>query len=256
MLASIPTLTPSRSNGCSSAAVMRCATRAPPSRPPETSSTANSSPPNRAIVSLGRITAASRSASSTSSSSPKWCPSVSLTSLNWSRSSTRTTGSAPERAAADRACRARSMNRVRLGSPVSASCTACFSIARRCRRFTIPSRPSASSATARTAGVPSRRIWPFAGHRGEVAGGVGGVPVLQPLQRRLDLLGEGGHLASCRGLRRVVDPVPDRERERPAGQRLVLRLPPQEGGQRGLLVVRLRRRASAAAPGACRRARC
>ena len=82
---------------------------------------------------------------------------------------------------------------------------------------------------------------PLTGHCGEVTGGVGGVPVLQPLQRRLDLLGEGGHLRVVEAAG-VVDPVPDRERERPAGQRLVLRLPPQEGGQRGLLVVRLRRR--------------
>ena len=56
------------------------------------SSTANSSPPSRATVSLERRTALIRGPIWRSSSSPWWWPSVSLTSLNRSRSSSITTG--------------------------------------------------------------------------------------------------------------------------------------------------------------------
>ena len=49
-------------------------------------STANSSPPSRASRSLSRTSRPSRTAISCSSRSPWWWPSVSLTSLNRSRS--------------------------------------------------------------------------------------------------------------------------------------------------------------------------
>ena len=49
-------------------------------------STTNSSPPKRAMTSLSRTILRNRSATAISSMSPRECPSVSLTCLNWSRS--------------------------------------------------------------------------------------------------------------------------------------------------------------------------
>ena len=100
------------------------ATASRPRRPSTSgSSTPNSSPPRRATVSAVRSVVLSRSATSWRSTSPWWWPSVSLTSLKWSRSMIITASPPPRRSAARSACWMWSRNSTRLGRPVSASCS-------------------------------------------------------------------------------------------------------------------------------------
>ena len=99
--------------------------RAVRSRPPSpTISAANSSPPSRAAVSPGRTASWSLRAAWTSSSSPAWCPMVSLTALKPSRSMKSTAVSRSEERRPDSAWPTRSVNRARLGRSVSGSCSA------------------------------------------------------------------------------------------------------------------------------------
>ena len=116
-----PTLTASPPAGTrwASAARIRSATTTTSSGPSRrSSSTANSSPPKRATVSVGRTQSHRRSATAISSWSPTVWPSVSLTVLKSSMStnSTATVGSGLASASSTR-----SMNSVRLASPVSES---------------------------------------------------------------------------------------------------------------------------------------
>ncbi len=84
----------------------------------------DSSPPKRATVSAGRIAAASRWATATSTLSPNSCPRLSFTTLKRSRSRKRTaTEGASERAPSSAVAR-RSRKRARFGRPVSGSCRA------------------------------------------------------------------------------------------------------------------------------------
>ncbi len=109
-----------RSNGSRSTSRMRSAIW---SAPPSTSTT-NSSPPRRPIVSLSRRTSPIRPATRRSSSSPTGWPKVSLTPLKPSRSMNIAEASTPRRRAWTSICSARSMISARFGSPVSASCSA------------------------------------------------------------------------------------------------------------------------------------
>ena len=84
----------------------------------------NSSPPNRATVSIGRSSPLSRSPSVASTRSPAGWPSESLISLKLSKSRNSTASGTPERRERSRATPRRSRNRARLGSPVSWSCRA------------------------------------------------------------------------------------------------------------------------------------
>ena len=87
--------------------------------------TANSSPPSRATVPAVPTAAVSRAPTSTSSWSPCWWPRVSLTALNSSRSRiiTAAPGERPAATSSSAAASARCRS-ARLGSPVSASCSA------------------------------------------------------------------------------------------------------------------------------------
>src|SRR6201991_2624960 len=87
ILASVCTCRPSSTTVCSKAlisSIAACTARPVPTRG---RSRANSSPPSRARMSPSRSEALSRAATHRSSSSPAACPSESLTSLKWSRSS-------------------------------------------------------------------------------------------------------------------------------------------------------------------------
>ena len=88
-------------------------------------STANSSPPSRATSASSPAEVRRRTATSTSSTSPFWCPRVSLTSLNPSRSMimTATPGLSPTLSASS-ASTSRRCTCTRLGRPVRASCRA------------------------------------------------------------------------------------------------------------------------------------
>ena len=91
---------------------------------PEASSTANSSPPSRAAGPRRGSTRAAAAPTSCSSSSPLWCPRVSLTSLNRSRSMS-SDRAGRRSAAVEPAPRPRvSWKTARLGRPVSESCSA------------------------------------------------------------------------------------------------------------------------------------
>ena len=160
MLAPTVVTTPSPSRtGTSSWARMRSTTRATPSRSiGPFSRRTNSSPPRRAAVSAGRRQPRRRSATVRSSTSPASWPKVSLTGLKPSRSRYRTAGQMRVRPAVSTACRTRSRNRVRLGSPVSGSCSAwCRSCSLRsvtCRRFS-SSRPRSREVATWRAKVSS-----------------------------------------------------------------------------------------------------
>ena len=116
------------------------------------SRTANSSPPSRATVVtvsgspssavVARTVRSIRSATRRSSSSPTWCPRVSLTSLKWSMStmSTARCWSAPGES---RTRSTRRRNSSRLASPVSGSCSDCRS--RRTARWVV--RRTATTGT-------------------------------------------------------------------------------------------------------------
>src|SRR6185437_13536850 len=83
--------------------------------------TANSSPPRRAAVSVGRMQSSSRRPTSCSTLSPAACPRLSLTVLKSSMSRNRTATDWPLRCWAPRACSTRLRNSARLGRPVSVS---------------------------------------------------------------------------------------------------------------------------------------
>ena len=103
-----------RSTACSASSLRR-------------TSTTNSSPPRRATRSLLDACSSSRSATATSSSSPTACPSVSLTSLKWSRSM-RSSATVPVDRSSARSVAV--VSSVRLASPVRgsrrASCSRCM----------------------------------------------------------------------------------------------------------------------------------
>ena len=161
----MPTLTPTSTtasslsaNGSRTVAAMRAATPLAVARSaPSGSSTANSSPPRRATVSPGRTQRHRRRANSCSRRSPTWWPSVSLTSLKRSRSSSRRPVGRPSRSVARTASSSRSCSRTRLARPVSASWVAwwrsraCCSSASVVSRTTATSRLSPSSAMVRRA---------------------------------------------------------------------------------------------------------
>ena len=111
--------------------------------------TQNSSPPKRATVSPGRSTSIRRVASMHRSSSPALWPSESLTSLKRSRSMNSTATDVRRRAAWLSVSERRSMNSVRLGRPVSGSCSPWRRISSSERRRSI--------ASASTFAVASRK---------------------------------------------------------------------------------------------------
>ena len=122
------------------------------------SSTANSSPPRRATVSVLRTWACSRRATSTSMRSPVAWPAVSLTALKWSRSMKRAQQGRPS-AAARRSLRRRSNSR-RFTSSVSASCVDTQDSASRWLRArltssTVHTLPAPTSC--QSTGAPNRR---------------------------------------------------------------------------------------------------
>ena len=139
--------------------------------PTPCSSTANSSPPSRTTVPLWRTASSRRCPTWRSSWSPTWWPSVSLTSLNRSRSSSSSATGVPAAKASSRAV----SSARRFGSPVSSSVRARPRSARRCgaaRRVTRsdshhstphsaaarrPSRPMMREAAAVGAGRRARR---------------------------------------------------------------------------------------------------
>ena len=98
---------------CATRSATRIASRAPSSC---SHTIRNSSPPSRATVSDGRTASCSRGASATSSSSPAEWPSESLTSLNWSRSSSSTATARPSRRRRASAPSSRSRASARFGS--------------------------------------------------------------------------------------------------------------------------------------------
>ena len=101
MLARGNTCLPSISNSASRARSNRAAASAASARSVTPSSrTANSSPPKRATVSVGRIVALRRDATSRRTRSPAGWPRLSLTVLNSSRSMNMTATAAPDRSSA------------------------------------------------------------------------------------------------------------------------------------------------------------
>ena len=86
---------PSMRTGLPSAARIRSAARRPGLLDVFSSRTANSSPPRRAAMSGSRNNDVSCAATSTSNRSPAWCPSVSFTDLNRSRSRNNTVTGVP-----------------------------------------------------------------------------------------------------------------------------------------------------------------
>ena len=116
---------PAAANGSSSVRASRSAIATAPSSPPTRShTTTNSSPPKRATKSCGRMAPTSRSASWSSTSSPAWWPRLSLTTLNWSRSTKRSAASRTPSPAAASIPDTRFSSCWRFGNPVSESCRA------------------------------------------------------------------------------------------------------------------------------------
>ena len=118
--------------------------RPPPVPARSSSRTANSSPPRRAAVSALRSESSMRRATATSSSSPAAWPSESLTVLKRSRSRKITPQDVPRRRPRVSACCRRSVNSARLGSPVSASCSAWWSMVST-RRASVSARLACSA---------------------------------------------------------------------------------------------------------------
>ena len=198
MLASIPTLTPSRSNGCSSAAVMR-------SRDTGAAVAAARDQQHRELVAAeprDRVAGAHHGGEPVGQLDQQLVPEV-----------------VPERVVdllelvqvqhQDDRLRARARRRGQgLPGPVHEQGAVRQPGERVVHRLLLdraavpplhhPQQAEREQRDREDRGRAQPQDLPFAGHRGEVAGGVGGVPVLQRLQRRLDLLGEGGH-------RRVVE---------------------------------------------------
>src|SRR3954452_17797533 len=112
---------------------------------------ANSSPPSRAAVSLARSTEVSRPANATRTASPMGWPCSSLIALKPSRSMISTQVGVRSRCPRSRACRSRSWKRIRLGRPVSGSCSdRCTSAASSAFRSVM-----SSTIMTRCAGSPS-----------------------------------------------------------------------------------------------------
>ena len=120
-----PGVVSSSSNGSRITSSRRSATNSglPVGDSPSTSTT-NSSPPRRAIVSASLRVAESRVATACSSRSPVSWPRVSLTCLKPSRSMNKAALSVPVRRARASICSTRSRMSARLGNPVSESCNA------------------------------------------------------------------------------------------------------------------------------------
>ena len=124
---------------------------------------ANSSPPNRATVSVSRRHVPTRSATLRSKRSPIGWPSVSLTVLKRSRSRHSTAAIAPCPTCAT-ICPSRSTKAARFASPVSGSCRARNTTrASACRRAVMSSnvatKPPPGSATRRTSSIaPAVRL--------------------------------------------------------------------------------------------------
>ncbi len=161
MLASTSSVRPSIENGSRRpASSWRATTLASPGRRSFGSSTPNSSPPRRATVSCSPSDCSSRCATSSSRRSPAWWPSVSLISLKWSRSISITAEATSARRPAVIACSMRSRNSVRLGRPVSASCSdwCSLAIAARPPRWTARNGSSSSSSAGRLNSAASTTI--------------------------------------------------------------------------------------------------
>ena len=147
--ASTSSVRPSIENGSRRPArSWRATTLASPGRRSCGSSTPNSSPPRRATVSLSPSDCSRRRATSSSRRSPAWWPSVSLISLKWSRSISITAEATSARRPEAIACSILSRKSVRLGSPVSASCSdwCSLAIAARPPRWTARNGSSSSSS--------------------------------------------------------------------------------------------------------------
>ena len=156
MLAPMNTSRPSTRYGLASSVSIRPATCAAYASSVSSSSTANSSPPRRAVVSAGRSAAGSRRATWTSRSSPAWWPRLSLMVLKSSRSTKSTATSPAGLLQRSSACWSRSANRARLARPVSSSQNArrCSSSAS-CRRSVTSSPVRTTPATSGSAS----RFW-------------------------------------------------------------------------------------------------
>ena len=151
-LAPIRTSWPATPNGRRRVSTIRRPTDCASSGPPCVT-TANSSPPSRAVVSSGRTHPSRRCAAERSSSSPAGWPSVSFTFLKPSRS-TRITDSRRRAPAEVSAVAAGRSSSARLARPVSGSWWAwCVSSSSSARR-SVTSRPFQTSP--RTSGSPSR----------------------------------------------------------------------------------------------------
>ena len=173
------------------------------------SSTANSSPPKRAAVSLARMTLSRRLANSGSTSSPAAWPSESLTVLKSSRSRNTTPTPPPSRSARADAWRTRSPNSARLARPVTGSWNAWWaSCSSNCARSemsralrTMPLTCSSSSrfvywiSNCRT--VPSR--WRSAAWRTSVCAGLAGRPVAEDLDEPRAVAGRQQRLEAGAG---------------------------------------------------------
>ena len=121
MLASTAIGCPSRTNGACSTRTRSSATRAARAASALGSRTANSSPPRRATRSVARTAPCRRCPICCSRMSPTWWPSVSLTSLKRSRSSSSSATGRPSRRSSATACSSRVWSRRRFGKPVSPS---------------------------------------------------------------------------------------------------------------------------------------
>ncbi|MDQ1678394.1 MAG: hypothetical protein QOC93_3538 [Actinomycetota bacterium] len=127
VMATPPTTTGSPSTASSSRA-RASAIPAPDGTPGSRGSRrANSSPPSRASISPSRSASPSRTAVLVSRRSPAACPSVSLTSLKWLKSSRRSPSAVPSAPLA-RTCSPRSSRQFRFGRPVRASWVASCSL--------------------------------------------------------------------------------------------------------------------------------
>lgn len=143
---------PSSTNGASKARRIRCATSMEGSEA-SSSSTANSSPPSRATVSVPRTQPRIRAPACTSSTSPAACPSESLTSLKSSRSMHSTAGERSPARSAVMAAESRSHSSVRFARPVSGSWRACAAMVSSRRRLSASTR----NCRTRTAAITIAR---------------------------------------------------------------------------------------------------
>ena len=202
----ISSVSPSTTNG-SRSAVWRISATAWASAAPTTSGSRmpNSSPPRRATVSAVRSVVLRRSATSWSSTSPWWWPSVSLTSLKWSRSMIITAAPPWRRSAARTACWTRSRNSTRFGRPVSASWSDWCSLAIAWR----PPRWIASSGRNSSGSTSEREVGGDHEHRREPEQQAGGRGLEEEVGREVapeaDALGERDRAGDEARVQRVED---------------------------------------------------